>query len=186
MRKNGVLVLDRDFAGAFPIGLIKTDSCVKLVCWGRLGATPIVNPTNDCGDKPLRLEFELHVKPYFGDSHIITEARLLAYHEFDDALDMYMVGNELVGPRQQNSAHADGIVQSVFGRLSGCKDADGLGRAHAMRWTVGGRAVAKRVALAGQLGSFVETGPVAARLRACRVARGPTFATWFRSTISSS
>lgn len=37
-----------------------------------------------------------------------------------------------------------------------------------MQWIVGGRAVAKRAASANQMGSFAETGSVAARLRACR------------------
>lgn len=74
-----------------------------------------MNPTNDSGDEPLRLDFERRLKPQFHDSHITTDDRLLVYRELDDALGLTgMVENELVDlRRQERPAHADGIVSSV-------------------------------------------------------------------------
>jgi hypothetical protein len=49
------------------------------------------------------------------------------------------------------------LRQSVFGRLAGYEDvndADRLGRDPAMRWVVGGRAVANRAASTSQMGRF--------------------------------
>ena len=71
-----------------------------------------------------------------------------------------MVGDELVDPRTgKNGQHAmKGLFrQSVFGRLGGYEDvndADRLGRDPAMRWIVGGRAVAKAAASTSQMGRF--------------------------------
>jgi hypothetical protein len=86
---------------------------------------------------------------------------LLAYRELDDALGLTdMVGDELVDPRTgKNGQHAlTGLFrQSVFGRLGGYEDvndADRLGRDPAMRWIVGGRAVAKAAASTSQMGRF--------------------------------
>ncbi len=58
----------------------------------------------------------------------------------------------------KNSQHAmTGLFrQFVFGRLGGYKDvndADRLGRDPAMRWNVGGRAVAKAAAFTSQMGA---------------------------------
>ena len=75
---------------------------------------------------------------------------MLAYRELDDALGLTdMAGDGLVDPRtDKNGRHAlTGLFrQSVFGRLGGYEDvndADRLGRDPAMRWIVGGRAVAR-------------------------------------------
>ena len=71
-----------------------------------------------------------------------------------------MIGDELVDPRTgKNGQHAmKGLFrQSVFGRLGGYEDvndADRLGRDPAMRWIVGGRAVAKAAASTSQMGRF--------------------------------
>ena len=59
----------------------------------------------------------------------------------------------------KNGQHAmTGLFrQSVFGRLGGYQDvndADRLGRDPAMRWIVGGRAVAKQAASTSQMGRF--------------------------------
>jgi len=82
-------------------------------------------------------------------SKVTSDAGLLAYRKLDDALGLTeMVGDQLVDPRTgKNGQHAmTGLFrQSVFGRLGGYEDvndADRLGRDPAMRWTVGGRAVA--------------------------------------------
>ena len=71
-----------------------------------------------------------------------------------------MVGDELVDPRTgKNGQHTmQGLFrQSVFGRLGGYEDvndADHLGCDPAMRWIVGGRAVAKAAASTSQMGRF--------------------------------
>ncbi|CAH2404627.1 hypothetical protein MES5069_440005 [Mesorhizobium escarrei] len=77
----------------------------------------------------------------------------LAYRELDDALGLTdMVGDELVDPRTGKSRQHEmtGLLrQSVFGRLGGYEDvndADRLGRDPAMRWIVGGHAVARAAA----------------------------------------
>ncbi len=67
--------------------------------------------------------------------------------------------NSLIRARARNGQHAmKGLFrQSVFGRLGGYEDvndADRLGRDPAMRWIVGGRAVANVAASTSQMGRF--------------------------------
>jgi len=119
------------------------------------------NPTGESADSPLRLDFDRRLKVEFHGSRITTDAGLLAYRELDDALGLTdMAGDELVDPRTgKNGQHAmTGLFrQSVFGRLGGYEDvndADRLGRDPAMRWIVGGRAVAKQAASTSQMGRF--------------------------------
>ena len=121
----------------------------------------MANPAGESVDGPLRLDFDRRLKLEFHGSRITTDAGLLAYRELDDALGLTdMVGDELVDPRTgKNGQHAlTGLFrQSVFGRLGGYEDvndADRLGRDPAMRWIVGGRAVAKQVASTSQMGRF--------------------------------
>ena len=128
----------------------------------------MANPAGESGDAPLRLDFERRLKLAFHGSRITTDAGLLAYRELDDALGLTdMVGDELVDPRTgRNGRHAltDLFRQSVFGRLGGYEDvndADRLGRDPAMRWIVGGSAVAKQAASTSQMGRF-ETAFLAA------------------------
>jgi hypothetical protein len=108
-----------------------------------------------------RLKFDRRLKLEFHGSKVTSDAGLLAYRELDDALGLTdMVGDELVDPRTgRNGQHAmKGLFrQSVFGRLGGYEDvndADRLGRDPAMRWIVGGRAVAKAAASTSQMGRF--------------------------------
>ena len=118
-------------------------------------------PMGESKDGVLRLDFDRHLKLEFHGSKVTTDAGLLAYRELDDALGLtLMVGDELVDPRTgKNGQHAmKGLFrQSVFGRLGGYEDvndADRLGRDPAMRWIVGGRAVAKAAASTSQMGRF--------------------------------
>ena len=119
------------------------------------------NPAGESNDGALRLDFDRRLKLEFHGSRITSDAGLLAYRELDDALGLTdMVGDELVDPRtRKNGQHAmTGLFrQSVFGRLGGYEDvndADRLGRDPAMRWIVGGRAVAKQAASTSQMGCF--------------------------------
>ncbi len=119
------------------------------------------NPAGESNDGALRLDFDRRLKLEFHGSRITSDAGLLAYRELDDALGLTdMVGDELVDPRTgKNGQHEmTGLFrQSVFGRLGGYEDvndADRLGRDPAMRWIVGGRAVAKQAASTSQMGRF--------------------------------
>ena len=119
------------------------------------------NPTGESENQPLRLPFDPRLKLDFHGSRVTSDAGLLAYRELDDALGLTdLVGGELVDPRTgKNGQHAlTGLFrQSVFGRLAGYEDvndADRLGRDPAMRWIVGGRAVAKAAASTSQMGRF--------------------------------
>ncbi|MCP4382280.1 MAG: IS1380 family transposase [Hyphomicrobiales bacterium] len=119
------------------------------------------NPSGESVDGPLRLDFDRRLKLEFHGSRITTDAGLVAYRELDDALGLTdMVGDGLVDPRTgKNGQHAlTGLFrQSVFSRLGGYEDvndADRLGRDPAMRWIVGGRAVAKQAASTSQMGRF--------------------------------
>ena len=121
----------------------------------------MANPAGESGAAPLRLDFDRRLKLAFHGSRITNDVGLLAYSELDDALGLTdMVGDELVDPRTgRNGRHAlTGLFrQSVFGRLGGYEDvndADRLGRDPAMRWIVGGRAVARTAASTSQMGRF--------------------------------
>jgi len=131
------------------------------MCWADLGARLMANPEGESVNRPLRLVFDRRLKLEFHGSRITSDAGLLAYRELDDALGLTgMIGDKLVDVRTgKNSQHAmTGLFrQSVFGRLGGYEDvndADRLGRDPAMRWVVGGRALAKAAASTSQMGRF--------------------------------
>ncbi|MCP4549184.1 MAG: IS1380 family transposase [bacterium] len=109
----------------------------------------------------VRLDFDRRLKVEFHGSQITTDGGLLAYRKLDDALGLTdMSGAELFDPRSgKNGRHAmTGLFrQSLFGRLGGygdVNDTDRLGGDPAMRWIVGGRAVAKQAASSSQMGRF--------------------------------
>jgi hypothetical protein len=126
-----------------------------------LETMPMRNPTGESENQPLRLPFDPRLKLDFHGSRVTSDAGLLAYRELDDALGLTdLVSDERVDPRTgKNGQHAlTGLFrQSVFGRLAGYEDvndADRLGRDPAMRWIVGGRAVAKAAASSSQMRRF--------------------------------
>ena len=109
----------------------------------------------------LRVDFDRRLKLEFHGSKITSDAGFIAYRELDDALGLTQVaGDRLIDPRTgKNGQHGmTGLFrQSIFGRLGGYEDvndADRLGRDPAMRWIVGGHAVAKQAASASQMGRF--------------------------------
>ena len=109
----------------------------------------------------LRVDFDRRLKLEFHGSKITSDAGFIAYRELDDALGLTQVaGDRLIDPRTgKNGQHGmTGLFrQSTFGRLGGYEDvndADRLGRDPAMRWIVGGHAVAKQAASASQMGRF--------------------------------
>ena len=109
----------------------------------------------------LRVDFDRRLKLEFHSSKITSDAGFIAYRELDDALGLTQVaGDRLIDPRTgKNGQHGmTGLFrQSTFGRLGGYEDvndADRLGRDPAMRWIVGGHAVATQAASASQMGRF--------------------------------
>src|SRR6266852_5699165 len=109
----------------------------------------------------LRVAFERRLKLEFHGATVTPDAGLLAFRELDDALGLTALAAEvLADPRTgRNGRHSliAQLRQSVFGRLAGYEDvndADRLGRDPAMRWVVGGRAVANQAASTSQMGRF--------------------------------
>jgi hypothetical protein len=97
----------------------------------------------------VRLAFDRRLKLEFHGSQITSDGGLLPFRELDDALGLsVMAGEVLTDPRTgANGRHSlvGQFRQSVFGRLAGyddIKDADLLAHDPAMRWVVGGAAVA--------------------------------------------
>lgn len=108
-----------------------------------------------------RLGFDRRLKLEFHGSSVTSDAGFLAYRELDDALGLTaLAGGVLCDSRRgKNTRHfLIGLLrQSVFGQLAGYEDvndADRLARDPAMRWVVGGHAVAKQAASASQIGRF--------------------------------
>lgn len=121
----------------------------------------MAHPTGESETGVVRLDFDRRLKLEFHGSKITSDAGLLPFRELDDALGLSEIaGEHLVDPRTgRNGQHGmTGLFrQSTFGRLGGYEDvndADRLGRDPAMRWIVGGRAVAKQAASASQMGRF--------------------------------
>jgi hypothetical protein len=86
---------------------------------------------------------------------------LLSYRELDEALGLTEVAGGLFQDSRTGKNGRHGLVgqfrQSVFGRLGGyddVNDADRLGRDPAMRWIVGGKAVARQASSTSQMGRF--------------------------------
>ena len=109
----------------------------------------------------LRVDFDRRLKLEFHGSTITSDAGLVAFRELDDALGLTaLAGAGLRDTRTgRNSRHSllGQFRQAVFGRLAGYEDvndADRLGRDPAMRWIVGGRAIAERAASTSQMGRF--------------------------------
>lgn len=121
----------------------------------------MAHPAGESETAPSRLVSDRRLKLEFRGSSVTSDAGLLAYRELDDVLGLTaLAGAELSdGRRGKNTRHfLTGLLrQSVFGRLAGYKDvndADRLARDPAMRWIVGGHAIAKQAASASQIGRF--------------------------------
>jgi hypothetical protein len=109
----------------------------------------------------LRVELDRRLKLEFHGSKVTSDAGLLAFRELDDALGLTeMAGQVLAESRTgRNNRHTPTAQfrQSVFSRVAGYEDvndADRLGHDPAMRWIVGGRAVAKEAGSTSQMGRF--------------------------------
>ncbi len=107
-------------------------------------------PTGEWGLDAPRLAFDRRLKLEIYGCSVTSDAELLAYCELDDALGLTTLAGAMPsdGRYGKNTRHfLTGLLrQSVFGRLAGYEDvndADRLARDPAMRWIVGGHAVAK-------------------------------------------
>src|ERR687886_1632708 len=128
--------------------------------------TPRMN--HAAGESPepgLRVAFDRRLKLEFHGSRVTSDAGLLAFRDLDDALGLTeLAGEVLADPRTgRNGRHtlAAQFRQAVFGRLAGYEDvndAERLAHDPAMRWVVGGRAVAHKAASASQMGRFETEG----------------------------
>ena len=121
----------------------------------------MAHPAGEADSGASRLDFDRRLKLEFHGANVTSDAGLLAYRELDDALGLTALAGALLsdGRRGKNTRHvlAGLLRQSVFGRLAGYEDvndADRLARDPAMRWVVGGHAVAKQAASASQIGRF--------------------------------
>src|SRR5215212_2115810 len=113
------------------------------------------------GHAVLRVTFDARLKLEFHGSKVTSDAGLLPFRDLDDALGLTdLAGDVLAQTRTgQNSRHTliAQLRQSVFGRLAGYEDvndADRLAHDPAMRWIIGGRAVAQTAASISQMGRF--------------------------------
>ena len=113
----------------------------------------------------LRVAFDPRLKLEFHGSKVTSDAGLLPFRDLDDALGLTdLAGDVLAETRTgQNSRHTliAQLRQSVFSRLAGYEDvndADRLAHDPAMRWIIGGRAVAQTAASTSQMGRFETEG----------------------------
>lgn len=121
----------------------------------------MAHPVGESESGVLRLDYDRRLKLEFHGSKVTSDAGFLPFRELDDVLGLTdLAGECLVDPRSgKNGQHGmTGLFrQSTFGRLGGYEDvndADRLGRDPAMRWVLGGHAVAKQAASASQMGRF--------------------------------
>ena len=121
----------------------------------------MAHPRGESESGVLRLDYDRRLKLEFHGSKVTSDAGFLPFRELDDVLGLTdLAGECLVDPRSgKNGQHGmTGLFrQSTFGRLGGYEDvndADRLGRDPAMRWVLGGHAVAKQAASASQMGRF--------------------------------
>ena len=121
----------------------------------------MAHPAGESDSDGPRLIFDRRLKLEFHGSSVTSDAGLLAYRELDDALGLTEFAGATLsdGRRGKNARHMlVGLLrQSVFGRLAGYEDvndAERLARDPAMRWVVGGHAVARQAASASQIGRF--------------------------------
>jgi hypothetical protein len=119
------------------------------------------HPAGESDDGSLRVDFDRRLKLEFHGSRITSDAGLLAYRDFDDALGLTdLAGTALSdGRRGRNIRHLlTGLLrQSVFARLAGygdVNDADRLAHDPAMRAVVDRHGLDRNAASASQIGRF--------------------------------
>ena len=117
----------------------------------------------DAKNNDLRVGFDSRLKLRFCGSQVTSDAGLLAYREFDEALGLTEMGADLLTDFRQGSNQQHLLVpllrQSIYSRLAGYEDvndAERLAVGPALRYVVGGRASLseKQAASASEVGRF--------------------------------
>src|SRR5215212_5691349 len=117
--------------------------------------------SGEAQDAALGLAFDRRLKLEFHGTKITSDGGLLACRELDDALGLSETAGDVLTDTRTGANGRHTLVgqfrQSVFGRLAGYEDvndADRLAHDPAMRWIIGGRAVAQTAASTSQMGRF--------------------------------
>ena len=114
------------------------------------------------GEKaPLRLQFNPKIRLEFHGSTITSDAGLLAFREFDDALGLTEIAEDYLQDRGTGRNILHHLVpllrQSIFSRLAGyhdTNDADRLAYDPAMRVVVGWQGSERKAASTSEMGRF--------------------------------
>lgn len=113
----------------------------------------------DLGD--IRVGFDRRLKLEFHGSHITSDAGLLPFRDLDDALGLTEIAATALSDIRTGKNGRHSLIaqfrQSLFGRVAGYEDvndADRLAKDPAMRWIVGGRAIANHAASTSQMARF--------------------------------
>ena len=114
------------------------------------------------GEKaPLRLQFNPKIRLEFHGSTITSDAGLLAFREFDDALGLTEIAEDYLQDRRTGRNILHHLVpllrQSIFSRLAGyddTNDADRLAYDPAMRVVVGSQGSERKAASTSEMGRF--------------------------------
>ena len=121
----------------------------------------MADPTGESKSEALRLDFDRRLMLQFRGSAITSDAGLLAYRELDNTLLLTDTATDKLADARtgKNGRHrlAGLLRQSVFGRLAGYEDvndAERLRHDPAMRWVVGGQAIASSAASTSEMGRF--------------------------------
>ncbi len=109
----------------------------------------------------IRVGFDRRVKLEFHGSHITSDAGLLPFRDLDDALGLTEIAATALSDIRTGKNGRHSLIaqfrQSLFGRVAGYEDvndADRLAKDPAMRWIVGGRAIANHAASTSQMARF--------------------------------
>jgi hypothetical protein len=121
----------------------------------------MADQTGEADKAALRLDFDRRLMLQFRGSAITSDTGLLAYLELEDILRLTdTAADKLADARTgKNGRHrvAELLRQSVFGRLAGYEDVNDVEKLRhdpAMRWVVGGQAIASSAASTSQMGRF--------------------------------
>ena len=109
----------------------------------------------------IRVGFDRRLKLEFHGSHITSDAGLLPFRDLDDALGLTEIAATALSDIRTGKNGRHSLIaqfrQSLFGRVAGYEDvndADRLAKDPAMRWIVGGRAIANDAASTSQMARF--------------------------------
>jgi hypothetical protein len=109
----------------------------------------------------IRVGFDRRLKLEFHGSHITSDAGLLPFRDLDDALGLTEIAATTLSDIRTGKNGRHSLIaqfrQSLFGRVAGYEDvndADRLAKDPAMRWIVGGRAIANHAASTSQMARF--------------------------------